>query len=300
MSTSVQRRLGLRAAASSVVLLSALALPAAAHADGSATPAPSLSSTAGDKGGNGQGPVTPAGVLVHTDTLKGGLVAQVYKFGTDNPYYTADITKGGKVAGSLTAGFGYQATASHVYGDTSVTLYADGRITSAADKGGSGQGPVTPVGCTAATDQNIGGGTTALLTISPSGPSVLFRSAGEKGVIPGLELDRKHPKLPAGHFAAEILRPNSATPQLRTSTQGGGHASLVTDFPRLPKGCAFTYSTTSGGPQTAVIPQGSVAAGYQAPAGDHASLLAVGGATAALGAAGIAFVAVRRRTAATR
>ncbi|MBY8876148.1 hypothetical protein [Actinacidiphila acidipaludis] len=311
MSASVlrRRRAALRVMAGSVALVGALGVPAAAaYADQGATPAPSAS----DKGGAGQGQVTPAGVLVHTDALMGGLTAKVYRFGTATPYYSADITKSGKVRGSLTAGFGHASSQTRVFDDVSVTLYGDGRVTSAADKGGSGQGPVTDTRCTVTHRQNIGAGTAALMTISPTGPSVLFQAAGEKGVIPGLSLDRHHPKLPAGHFTAEILRPDSSRPQLLTNMEGGGHKATVTDFPRLPQGCHFDYSTTDGTSgtgtpttaapaatqQTNVVPKGSVAAGYQAPDnGGHQTLLAVGGSAAALGAAGIAFVAVRRRRA---
>ncbi|WP_141726243.1 hypothetical protein [Actinacidiphila rubida] len=295
----------------SVALAGALGVPAAAaYADQGATPTPSVS----DKGGSGQGPVTPAGVLVHTDALKGGLTAKVYRFGTTAPYYGADITKSGKLLGSLTAGSGHASSQTRVFDDVSVTLYGDGRVTSAADKGGSGQGPVTDTRCTVTHRQSIGAGTAALMTISPTGPSVLFQVAGETGVIPGLSLDRHHPKLPAGHFTAEILRPDSTRPQLLTNMEGGGHKAMITDFPRLPQGCHFDYTTTEGTSgtgtptaaaptatqQTNVVPKGSVAAGYQArDNAGHQTLLAVGGSAAALGAAGIAFVAVRRRRATT-
>ena len=67
-----RRRAALRVMAGSVALVGALGVPAAtAFADQGASPSPSVS----DKGGSGQGPVTPAGVLVHTDALKGGLTA---------------------------------------------------------------------------------------------------------------------------------------------------------------------------------------------------------------------------------
>jgi hypothetical protein len=198
-------------------------------------------------------------------------------------------------------------------GGPAAAAYADGNATaapvpSASDKGGWGQGPVTPTRCVVTHWQNIGAGTAALMTISPSGPSVLFQVAGEKGVIPGLSLDRKHPALPAGHFTAEILRPDSTRPQLLTNMEGGGHKPSISDFPRLPQGCSFDYTTTDGtsatgdpaGPhQTRAVPRGAVAAGYEAPDAGHGTLTAVG-AAAGLGAAGIAFVVVRRRPTATR
>ncbi|MFE2436779.1 hypothetical protein [Streptomyces sp. NPDC059409] len=186
---------------------------------------------------------------------------------------------------------------------------------SVTDGGSDGQGPVTPVRCVATKTQNIGAGTAAVLTISPSGPSVRFKGAGEDGYLPGLSLDRTHPKLPASAgFLAEILRPNSSHPQLRTNMEGGGHPASVTSFPSLPEGCGFTYPTDDSGRsaqsgasgqggtvQTSVVPKGGVAAGYEAADGGDSSLVAIGSAAAAAGAAGLAFVALRRRQpAATR
>lgn len=140
--------------------------------------------------------------------------------------------------------------------------YADGTATptptpttSAPDKAGNGQGPVTSPACTVTRVQNIGAGTSALMTISENGPSVLFQAAGEKDVLPGLSLSRTHPKLVGAGFTAEILRPDSSRPQLLSNMEGGGHKASVHDFPRLPKGCSFTYrttdstSSTSGGTQ---------------------------------------------------
>ncbi|MDG9721559.1 MULTISPECIES: hypothetical protein [unclassified Streptomyces] len=160
--------------------------------------------------------------------------------------------------------------------------------------------------------QSIGAGTTAILSISPSGPSVRFQGAGEEGFIPGLSLNRTHPKLPASAgFLAEILQPNSVSPRLRTNMEGGGHPASVTSFPRLPEGCSFAYQADGSGQtggtdrtvrtvpagttQTSVIPKGGVAAGYEASDGGDSPLVTVGGAAAALGAAGVAFVALRRR-----
>ncbi|QKW27402.1 hypothetical protein HUT11_15740 [Streptomyces seoulensis] len=184
---------------------------------------------------------------------------------------------------------------------TSSATPSPSRSTPSNDRGGAGQGPVTPVRCVVTVKQNIGAGTMALMTISPSGPSVLFQGSGEDKLIPGLSLSRTHPKLPASAgIVAEILDPNSASPRLLTKTQGGGQPAAVAAFPKLPKGCSFTYRTSgSGSGQTTVVPKGGVAAGYEAPAGHGDTLLAVGGATAALGAAGVAFVALRRKAAAT-
>ncbi|TDT40885.1 hypothetical protein EV562_102273 [Streptomyces sp. BK208] len=245
-------------AVTGVVLTSAMT----AVADSSPTPTPTPSVT--DGGSPGQGPVTPV----------------------TSPAPTPSVTDGGS------DGQGPVTPVNSPAPKPSVT-----------DGGSDGQGPVTPVRCVVTKRQNIGAGTAALLTIAPSGPSVLFQASGEDGYLPGLSLDRTHPKLPASAgFLAEILGPDSRHPRLRTNMEGGGHPASVTSFPALPKGCAFTYRTDgsgtsgrSGGVQTSVVPKGGVAAGYEAADGDGSSLVAVGGAAAAAGAAGLGFVALRRR-----
>lgn len=78
------------------------------------------------------------------------------------------------------------------------------------------------------------------------------------------------------------------------------------EVPKLPDGCSFLYDTGSGtgnatgtqSSQTSVVPKGSVAAGAELEQGADPVLVAVGGAAAAVGAAGIGFVVLRRRTAA--
>ncbi|CAL9493703.1 hypothetical protein SUDANB58_03307 [Streptomyces sp. enrichment culture] len=178
----------------------------------------------------------------------------------------------------------------------------------ADDRGSDGQGPVTPVRCVVTVRQDIGAGTTALMTMSPSGPSVLFQASGEDTLLPGLSLSRTQPKLPASAgFVAEILRPYSGNPQLLTNMEGGGHPASVASFPRLPEGCGPADVPGTGGSGTAsrqvsVIPKGGVAAGYEVSGDGEAAFPTPGGTTAAAlgaaGAAGIAFVVVRRRRAA--
>ncbi|MYS71534.1 hypothetical protein GTY88_14030 [Streptomyces sp. SID5926] len=239
-----------------------------AVADSSPTPSPTSSVT--DGGSPGQGPVAPV----------------------TSPTPTPSVTDGGSDG---------QGPVTPVTSPTPTPSVTDG--------GSDGQGPVTPVRCVATKTQDIGAGTAAVLSISPSGPSVRFKGAGEDGYLPGLVLDRTHPKLPASAgFLAEILRPNSGHPRLRTNMEGGGHPASVTSFPSLPEGCSFTYRTDESGTseeggtvQTSVVPKGGVAAGYEASDGGDPSLVAIGGAAAAAGAAGLAFVALRRRrSAATR
>lgn len=260
----------------------------------SATPAP----TSSDGPGGQQGPA-----LMKTVTLKGGLTAKVYKHTDQGEHYSATILAKGRILGELRAGGSFGAQQSKVFNGFKVTLRADGSLTSVQDRGSNGQGPVTPVRCVVTVTRSIGAGTEALVTISPSGPSVVFRGAGETKLLP-YTLNRLHPKLPASAgFQAEILDPTGTHPRLRTTMEGGGHPATVQDFPRLPKGCGVTYPTTSTGSagstgttstnQTTVVPKGSVAAGYESTQDSNAPvLMAVGGAA---GAAGIGFVVLRRR-----
>ncbi|MFJ5278421.1 hypothetical protein [Streptomyces parvulus] len=179
---------------------------------------------------------------------------------------------------------------------------------SASDTDSDGQSAATSTRCTVTTSTSIGAGITAMLTISPSGPSVRFQGAGEDGPVPGLSLSRTQPRLPeSAGFVAEILDPGSSHPRLRTNMEGGGHPAMVTAFPNLPQGCGFTYPTggtgqtgQGGAGQTSVIPKGGVAAGYEATEGGTSPFVAIGGAAAAAGAASVAFVALRRRSSATR
>ncbi|WP_405555042.1 hypothetical protein [Streptomyces sp. NBC_01171] len=269
--------------------------------------APATTAPTSSEGPNGQqGPV-----LVHTVALKGDLTAKVYKHTDQGDDYSATITFKGRTLGELRAGGGFGAQQMKVFNGIKVTLRADGTMTSADEYvGNGGQGPVTPVRCVVTVTRSIGAGTEALVTISPSGPSVQFQDAGDTKLLP-YTLNRLHPKLPASAgFLAEILDPNSTHPRLRTNMEGGGHPATVQDFPKLPSGCSFAYPTTSTGStgstgtgntgatstnQTTVVPKGSVAAGYESTGtGNAPVLMAVGGAAAA-GAAGIGFVVLRRR-----
>ncbi|GGU30872.1 hypothetical protein [Streptomyces violascens] len=105
----------------------------------------------------------------------------------------------------------------------------------------AGRAPVSKA-CIASLEADIGAGTTALMTLSTSGPTVTFKN-GPGHPVPSLgKLDRKHPKLPASAgIYAEILKPYGTAPQLRTKVEGGPRAQYqVQDFPKLPKGCKVT------------------------------------------------------------
>ncbi|MER7725335.1 hypothetical protein [Streptomyces sp. NPDC096323] len=328
---SSHRRVSLRTAVAAAALGGAVLAPAtAAFAD----TVPATPAVQGQQ-------ATGKGTLIRTDALKGGLTAKVYKHGDQHIYYTATVLDGAKELGVLTAGGGYASEDSKVFGNgVKVTLDLTGAVTSVVDAGSDGQGPVTPVECVATVTKSIGAGTLAELSTGPSGPSVVFQ--GSDGKVVG-QLSRLHPKLPASAgFLGEIINPSSTAPQLRTNMEGGGHPASVTDFPKLPKGCSFTYTTTSGTgssangssgtgssangssgtgssangtsgtgssangssangtetqtSQTSVVPKGSVAAGAEIEQNGSPVLIAVGGA-AAVGAAGLGFVLMRRRAA---
>ncbi|MEV7399422.1 hypothetical protein AB0N93_03270 [Streptomyces sp. NPDC091267] len=305
------RRTALRSAIATAALAGAVLVPAAtAFADTTpTTPAPS-SPAPTSPAPTTSAPTKPAdeGTLIRTDKLTGGLSAKVYQHGVENSddlvWYTATVLKGDRVLGTLTAGAGHQAKDTKVFGEIAVALHADGRVTSANEHGSGGQGPETPTRCVAEIKTSIGGGTAAFLGISPSGPYVRFQGAAG-GPFLDYGLDRLHPKLPeSAGFDAEILNPNSTAPRLRFNMQGGGNPAGYADFPKLPKGCSFLYDTGSGtgngsdtqSSQTSVVPKGSVAAGAEPAQSADPLLIEVGGA-AALGAAGLGFVVLRRRTA---
>ncbi|KQX58993.1 MULTISPECIES: PT domain-containing protein [unclassified Streptomyces] len=116
--------------------------------------------------------------------------------------------------------------------------------------------------------------------------------------------DRAHPL--DGHVGVTVKGANTLTPVLGQRTQGGDTPFRWTAFPKLPKGCGEdTAGTTTGAGdtdttthtgQTSVIPKGGVAAGAEfAPADDSTTLIAAGAGAAAVTAAGLGFVALRRR-----
>lgn len=182
----------------------------------------------------------------------------------------------------------FAGTATRAGPAAGVTLAGSGAVAPVGDGGG----PETPVTCVVTVHKDIGAGLEALLTISPSGPSVVFRSFGDGTVFE--TLDRTHPELPArAGIIGEILDPDGPTPRLRTAVEGGGRPAGVTDFPKLPKGCGDDGSGTG----TTVVPKGGVAAGAGSERG-HDGMVTAGGVAAALGAAALGVVALRRRTAA--
>ncbi|MFD0152676.1 hypothetical protein ACWGQ4_22525 [Streptomyces sp. NPDC055721] len=190
------------------------------------------------------------------------------------------------------------------------------KLPQGCEKNGSAAGPkpgavVTLGKCTVVTTVGIGAGTAAELTMSPKGPKVTFRDAGDNTKV-FETLDRNHPSLPkSAGIIARIDNPFSAAPSLYTKVEGGvGSKGGSHAFPALPKGCELNpvkgatagsgKGTTIHAGQTSVIPQGGVAAGAELGEQDGNPALLAAGAGASFAAAGLGFVVLRRRTAASR
>ncbi|MFC9703711.1 hypothetical protein ACFTWD_23790 [Streptomyces sp. NPDC056943] len=213
--------------------------------------------------------------------------------------------------------------------DGSFSAYVPGASKQAAPQpygmGGGGQGEDTPVvtklgPCTVSITVGIGAGTAAELFMTRQGPVAEFSAAGEDRVF--AMVDRAHPSLPKSvGIIGRIVSPNSATPSLYTQVEGGPGAKGATHaFPKLPKGCTLetapgntangttgTTGTAGAGKgitthagQTSVIPQGGVAAGAELGEQEGNTALLAAGAGASFAAAGLGFVVLRRRTAASR
>ncbi|MBT2407479.1 MULTISPECIES: hypothetical protein [unclassified Streptomyces] len=162
----------------------------------------------------------------------------------------------------------------------------------------------------------IGAGVSAELSMSASGPKALIRFAGSDKVW--RTLDRNSSALPdSDGMYLRIANASGAKPALEWKTQGGNAPVQNTDFPALPKGCKLDYpvkddtatakpttakpttvsnTTTQTKGQTAVVPQGAVAAGAEVTAqdSDNTTTLAAGAGLLAVFAA-LGAGALRRR-----
>ncbi|MFK8848746.1 hypothetical protein [Streptomyces sp. Ac-502] len=188
-----------------------------------------------------------------------------------------------------------------------------------AHRTGSGTAPGGRKSCTVTRRVAIGGGTLAVLTRGPQGPSATFED-GPGDAVPGARLDRAHPTL--ARFGAKIVDPYGARPKLRFKMQGADYPTGTANFPALPQGCASApkpaepakssapgakpagsknpgavgAQATPTGSQTKVLPKGAVAAGYEdLEQPDTTPLFAAGGLFASAGAAGVVFAVRRRR-----
>lgn len=251
---------------------------------------------------DGEAPAKP----VRTVALKGGLTAQVYHRGDQHRYYTATVLKGTKALGELKAGAGYPAKDVKVFAGIQVTLTSDGSVTSVQDRGSDGQGEITDSGRLVNTETLLGGlkgevyahgaGKTGYHTAH-----ILEKDGHELGVLHAgyghAVTDQKVYKLADGARVRVILDSYgrltaSAVKQGGQTTGGkttGGRGTTGTPAP------APAAQTVTTGVQ--VVPKGAVAAGAEVKGGgdDRTVLVASGAGLASVGAAGLGFVAMRRR-----
>ncbi|MFD7015046.1 hypothetical protein [Streptomyces sp. NPDC059928] len=324
------RRLALRAAVATAALAGALFAPAAAFA---ATTAEAPAAAQPSAGQSANPRYDGEKVLVYKDATHG--VLAVLRNGPEGPeaWFRAvgpNWRPGDVWAVRVIAGVSRQqptdTAKEYVVGLKAQLLDAssatpsvkvtspDGTVkTYALPKGRPATKPTTPpVGgasaksCTVTRTNSIGAGTDAVMTMSPSGPTVTFQD-GPGDPVPSLgKLDRNHPKLPASAgIYAEILHPYATAPQLKTKVEGGvGSRYAIQDFPKLPQGCELNGTTPAKTPsaapsantgQTSVVPKGAVAAGAEIKdqSGDKSALLVGGAGLALVGGAG--YTVLRRR-----
>ncbi|MDT9688821.1 hypothetical protein Q5762_10705 [Streptomyces sp. P9(2023)] len=167
----------------------------------------------------------------------------------------------------------------------------------------------------------FGGAWTVTLTNDlKKGPKAVLKDEG--GKVRGTA-DRAHPF--DSRVGLKIEGANTLTPRLGQRTQGGDTPFRWTAFPVLVDTCVKDDETASPAPsattapatapttpatgtgtttkagQTSVLPKGGVAAGAEVGTGtDNTVLLAAGAGAASVVAAGLGFVAFRRRTAGDR
>ncbi|MEU3353233.1 hypothetical protein [Streptomyces sp. NPDC037389] len=249
--------------------------------------------------------------LDHKVTLADGSLAKVYESGPET--HRVDIISGGEVVKSVKAD-GRNVTFEY-HGMTLTLTALTGEILN--DKGGAGQGHVTPVRY-AGNAIYIGNGMVAVLRNDPGagGPEAWIRHVGEQWK-PGDnymvkvvgKLDRDNTSATIKGLQLRLVDADGSAPVLEVSGDGG------TKTFALPKGQPAGKSGASTGSgvtaaatqakavnasaqfaQTKAIPEGGVAAGAEGvDDGNDTLLLAAGGALASVSAAGIAFAVLRRR-----
>ncbi|MFF4156411.1 hypothetical protein [Streptomyces sp. NPDC001678] len=246
-------------------------------------------------------------------TLADGSLAKVYESGPET--HRVDIVSGGEVVKSVKAD-GRNVTFEY-HGMTLTLTALTGEVLNVSDKGGAGQGPVTPVRY-AGNVIYIGNGMVAVLRNDPEagGPEAWIRHVGEQWKsgdnfmvkVVG-KLDRDNTSATIGGLQLRLVDADGAAPVLEVKGDGG------TKTFALPKGQPAGKSGASTGSaanatqakavnasaqltQTKAIPQGGVAAGAEGVRdGNDTMLLAAGGALASVSAAGVAFAVLRRRVA---
>ncbi|MEU5436686.1 hypothetical protein AB0G73_25340 [Streptomyces sp. NPDC020719] len=254
---------------------------------------------------DGQDPAKP----VRTVALKDGLTAQVYHSGDQHRYYTATVLKGAKELGELKAGGGYGTKDVQVFAGVQVTLTSDGDVTSVRDWGSDGQGESNDDGRLIRTQLLLGGlkgkvyahgeGKTVYYTAH-----ILEKDGDQLGVLrAGHRQATTHQmvyKLANGDRVRVILDSYgeltaSWVSHGGQSTDGTGTDSTAKTGTGTP---APAPAAQTGATGVQIVPKGAVAAGAEVEDGGkdgHTVLVASGAGLASAGAAGLGFVALRRR-----
>ncbi|MEV6950939.1 hypothetical protein [Streptomyces sp. NPDC051183] len=294
-----------RTAAVAAGAVTALALPAAHAFAADAPTTPSTPSTP-------SAPTTPSASPSEetkredagTQQLGDGWYAKVFKHVNNGPTkeyvvkgYEAEIHQGkGGVKATLKA---FGKPDSKKVGEHTFTLSADGKVTATKD---AAKPKPKPEG-TKVSGVYVGGGTMADLTnTAADGPKAVLK-VGPKDAANGTKagtvqatLTKKNPRAENNGQKFEIVKADSAKPQLKVTLEGEG--TKYYDFPAADKG---TTGTRPAQPTKPVTPKGGVKAGaegVETPGSGDGTLLVAGGAgLAAAGAAGLGFAMLRRHRA---
>ncbi|WP_418958746.1 hypothetical protein [Streptomyces tritici] len=221
---------------------------------------------------------------------------------------TAKIFKGEKQVGTLRTDRTQTRDEADFGGEMRVTLHWDGslRATWLGDTDPSSPKPAPKAG-TPLTQPKVTGcavrqqfasvfphWTLTLVNDKAKGPRAVL--IDDKGTVAGTA-DRQHPV--NGHVGLKIVDAGTYTPKFGQRSEGGDAPYAYVAFPKLPESCTERTAPAPGaqGGQTTVVPKGGVAAGaeFASQDGPSTQLLAAGAGAAAIAAAGLGFVVLRRR-----
>ncbi|GAA0586626.1 hypothetical protein [Streptomyces crystallinus] len=257
---------------------------------------------------------------VRTVALKGGLTAKLYHRGEQHRYFTATVLKGGKVLGELKAGGGYTSKDSDVFAGVRVVLTSEGLITSAMAGPYGGQGESGDSGRLVRT-QTLLGGLKGKVYAHDEGKHVYYsahileKDGNQLGVLRAgfdhapkdqevypevlvrVTLDSRGKLM---SYDVDMGGSDKGTGGKGTGGKGtGGKGSTGTPGKGAPATStpAPAPAAQTGATGVQVVPKGAVAAGAEIKGGgdDHTVLVAGGAGLASVGAAGLGFVALRRR-----
>ncbi|MFE4632011.1 hypothetical protein ACFRJ1_01360 [Streptomyces sp. NPDC056773] len=282
----------LRTAAVAAGVIVGLAVPAGAAFADSPTPAASPSSGTQDKAGKSETKKEAAG----EQQLADGYKATLYKHVSNGPTmdltvkgYEAEITQAKSGPLLTLKAFGKSASAQH--GGYTFTLSADGKVTSKKDATTPKPKPSPDKAKVAGI--SVGGNTMAELShTAADGPKAVLRvgpedaPAGFKAGHVQATLTKKSPRFENNGQKFEIVKADSAKPQLKVTVEG---RTKFYDFPAVKKG-------TGDKPAKPTPPKGGVKAGAEGveDSSGHTPVIAGSAGLAAAGAAGLGFAMVRR------